>query len=107
MKRALLLAVVVLALGGSEVQARSLLTGPDARVALVRWSLNHNMTEAEPGPCLRLARDRLRCELTETGWWGDPAEGLRADHVVSWYRVTRRPDGIAVSWIDFAYGPPY
>ena len=107
MKRVVLLAAVFLAVGASGAQASPVLKGPEARRDLVRWSLNHNMVKAKVGRCLRKSPSHLRCEMKETGWWGNPREETWANGVVSWYSARRASGGgIRIRWSGFAWGKP-
>jgi hypothetical protein len=103
-KRAVLLAAVLLLVGAGNAKASPVLTGPEARESLTRWSLNHGMVEAKTGGCERMAERHLRCVMTETGWWGD--EGLWAIEAESWYSARLLASGgVWVRWLRIVDGP--
>ena len=97
-----LLVAVFLAVG-STAQAAPLLKGREARHYLVRWSIHHNMVEAKVGRCLRKSPSHLRCEMTETGWWGHLSEHVWAEGVDSWYAIRQGADSLLIRWIGFVW----
>ena len=103
LKRALLLAgVLALALAPTPTMAAPLLTGKDARAAMVRKSLGEGLEIAEPKRCKRESRSELHCQLVETGPWnGDPR--VRAEGVWSVYSIRRWRGGVTVEWLAFVY----
>lgn len=92
-------AVVLLALGVSGAGASPVLTVEQAKNAMRHDSLTHGMERAEVKRCWRLSRNRIRCEMSETGQWN---EDLRAEDVWSLYIAQRTPGGVVVEWRDFA-----
>lgn len=103
LKRVLLLAAVLLALGVSGAQASPLLTGPHARAAIRDWSLSHGMVDAQVTRCKRRSAVSIDCIEIETGWWNE-AEGIWANRAQSWYEAKLGPP-MRIAWLGFAWTP--
>lgn len=105
MKKLVTLGVAVALLASGTAQAKpNPVSGPQARAALVRYSVADGMVAHRVYRCRREAKFSLRCQMAETGWWNDPADGVWAEDAWSVYRCRRDGAGqLHVQWLDFVW----